>query len=265
MEEDMSYLDSDDYDRIETDDERFLHWALRTKKEVLEKIDWLIKQKKEMAKDDSINSSAYYHRYLSFLKEFRDEVEDTEFIENLDLWWTYIIALYDSGIELTLEHFEDWIDSDDFEVTGPINAEYKVLIKTADMLTVDEFASIHNLEAGTIRQWIRRGKLRTAKKYGRDWRIPLFAQLPTRGYKPATYYFKDKLTDIPSGFDYLNEYTSLIIEQNKENKQLFDISLYGKKKMKTTINEEERAKLELYLIGNDFVSYSGSCKGYWPR
>ena len=44
------------------------------------------------------------------------------------------------------------------------------------MITVSEFAELHGVQSVTVRQWIRRGKLRAIKKQGRDW---LIADLPT--------------------------------------------------------------------------------------
>lgn len=264
----MASVDSDYFDIPFPDEERFNSWALTTKEDVLKRIDWLIQKKKDAASSDVSKSSAYYHNLVGLLLNFKQDVEDTAFMDELEPWWTYTIALYDYKVELTLEHYTDWDDSDEYgEITGSIDAVYIVVSKPAKLLTVDEFAETHGIEPVTVRQWIRRGRLRCAIKHGREWRIPVFAQLPHRGYTSATYLLDDSLTELPKDFEFLAEYKSLIISQSS-NKEDFDVSLmnFEDKRFKSiTINESERAKLELFLISSPDVKESRSCIGHWPR
>ena len=264
----MSVVDSDFYDIPIPDEERFSKWALTSKEGVLKRIDWLIQKKKDAASGDVSKSSAYYHNLIGLLQSFRNDVEDTAFMDELEPWWTYTIALYDYKVELTLEHYEDWDDSDEYgEITGSTDAEYIVVSKQAKLLSVDEFAETHGIEPVTVRQWIRRGRLRCAIKHGSEWRIPVFAQLPRRGYSGATYYWDTPLMDLPKGLEYLADFRSLRIEQNN-NKQSFDVYLWKdsyKEQKHITIEESDRVKLELYLISSPYVEESKSCIGYWPN
>ena len=56
------------------------------------------------------------------------------------------------------------------------------------LLSCAEFAKRCGVEQVTVRQWIRRGKLRTAVRAGRDWRIPSTAKRPEEGFVPAVYH-----------------------------------------------------------------------------
>lgn len=262
----MSVVDSDFYDIPIPDDERFSKWALTSKEGVLKKIDWLIQKETDAARCDVSKSSAHYHNLIGLLQSFRNDVEDTAFMNKLEPWWTYTIALYDYKVELTLEHYKEWDDSDEYgEITGSTDAEYVVVTKPAKLLSVDEFAETHGIEPVTVRQWIRRGRLRCAIKQGREWRIPVFAQLPHRGYTGATYALKDIFTVFPKGYEFLAGYDSLLITQNS-NKKDFDMHLMGHGEISTiTINEKERAILELFLISNSDIRDLQPCIGYWPN
>ena len=48
-----------------------------------------------------------------------------------------------------------------------------------------------------VRQWIRRGKLRSAVKAGSEWRIPELSEIIGRGYRRGTFHWDDKLSDVP--------------------------------------------------------------------
>ena len=65
---------------------------------------------------------------------------------------------------------------------------------------VEEYAAATNTEAVTVRQWIRRGKLRNALKIGSEWRIPEITDPPRRGYTPVSYYNKGGLIAFPKEF-----------------------------------------------------------------
>lgn len=121
---------------------------------------------------------------------------------------------------------------------------------------MSQFAELHNVTETTVRQWIRRGKLRTAKKVGRDWIIPSIAEKPSRGFKSVSYHWTILPKLIEDQFPYLKNYNCIYIFQNKDEKTLFDCILGypgAKNRKKLLLISSEREKLELELIGNDLI------------
>ncbi len=138
---------------------------------------------------------------------------------------------------------------------------------------MDQYAQAYGVTATTVRQWIRRGKLRSAVKMGSEWRIPELAEVRGRGYLCDTYDRKEYLTDLPPKYEFFIDYDYVSFMQNKESKNLFDVSFgmrhednespeeYEKKKQthrKIQIDKKEREKFELYLISNPFVISAGT-------
>lgn len=50
--------------------------------------------------------------------------------------------------------------------------QYPYTIQHAQVLNVDSYAYLCNVDTRTVRAWIARGKLPQAQKFGRDWMIP---------------------------------------------------------------------------------------------
>jgi excisionase family DNA binding protein len=125
-----------------------------------------------------------------------------------------------------------------------------------DYLKVSQFAEIHNVTETTVRQWIRRGKLRTVKKVGRDWLIPSIAEKPSRGFRSVSYYWTLLPKEIEDQFPFLKNFNCIYIFQNKDNKTVFDCILGysgANNRKKFSLTSSEREKLELELIGNDLI------------
>src|SRR5690625_4343364 len=109
---------------------------------------------------------------------------------------------------------------------------------------------MHDVTATTVRQWIRRGKLRTAKKVGRDWLIPSITERPSRGFTNGYYHWLGLPNELKVKFPFLIEYNSIYIPQNEDEKSLFDCYLKGQHSNKQiTLSNNEREKLEVALIG----------------
>ena len=120
---------------------------------------------------------------------------------------------------------------------------------------MEKYASEYGVTTTTVRQWIRRGKIRSAVKMGSEWRIPELAEIRERGYQSAQYSWDDFLLDLPQEYEFLNEYRKVYLSQNKERKDLYDVQLIGKGEMKNLqMNQQEREKFELVLISNPFVT-----------
>ena len=231
--------------------------------------------------DDPGHTPGFYKTLDRLLDEFYYKVLHTTLPEPLPDWWSYSYVITTGGIQLYLDHY-DWSCGADYNCYK--NEGLAFLDVPAKHLTVSKFAEIYGIEEVTVRQWIRRGKIRSAMKLGKEWRIPELAELPKhRGYVACRYYWKEELTDLPDKFSFLNEFESAKFEQAYNNADLYLITLdlrttksnqyisentkktKGRKilrqypdlqldkKGRIKMTREDREELELYMIANPFV------------
>ena len=126
-------------------------------------------------------------------------------------------------------------------------------------LTVDEYAKTYGVTAGTVRQWIRRGKIRNAIKVGSEWRIPELTELPTRGYSAGVYMWHERLKNLPEEYAFLNNYVAVLINQDQGDKNYFKISFVagGVDTKEMRVDVKEREKIELFLISHPQIHFNG--------
>lgn len=190
------------------------------------------------------------------LEEFIKKVEKREF-PDLDNWWfyNYLINSFDITLELCYCNDVEY-DNDGYIESMTSGCEHILLSQAFKVMTVNEFAELHNVKPLTVRQWIRRGKLRSIKKVGRDWLISEFSNVPKRKYEPVSYFWKTG--NIHSEvFPFINNYNCLYICQNDNDKSIFDVILGcpgDKKREKIEISRKEREKLEVFLLSDNNVT-----------
>lgn len=226
---------------------------LLNKEEVLASIDSYIEHCEESQEERW--SLAKRHAVVDLCKRFRREVEALEDFEVEEDWQFYDYHMTGEGIQLEL------LICTDIEIAGDEEIEsmswddlQEMLYTKCRYLTVNEFADMHGVTDTTVRQWIRRGKIRHAKKSGRDWLISELTDYPKRGYDPVTYMWDKPLQG--EEFKELSGYHSLIILQDREDKKIFKgvLGRFENKEQKEFIMSiKEREKLELALISRDDV------------
>ena len=265
-------IDADEFIGEEEKLEFFNETALRTKDALLKDIDKLINEINQDREMENDHSPAFFDQYIALVERFRASVEDKVFPEQLEEWWRYEYEIFESGVTLMLKHIGYLsIGSDDI-YDEDIDTVFNLMQIKAKLLTVEQYAQIYKVTPTTVRQWIRRGKIRSAIKKGSEWRIPEIAEVMSRGYRMGHYDRKDILTDLPEGYEFFNDYDYVSIRQNSENKGLYDLSFHKNVDYKKVPEEEwnnyqkdiqlsqkEREKFELYLIGNPFVEAFESC------
>jgi excisionase family DNA binding protein len=208
---------------------------------------------------DEEHSSAFYTKYLNLMKRFKIAVEKMVLFEQLEDWWYYTWQIDEFGASLLLEHISDvdFADPDDEEESTCFmdDQEFVLLRLDTRLLTIEEYAEVYGVGVGTVRQWIRRGKLRSAVKYGREWRIPELAEVTKGGYAYGYYKWSSSLTDLPEEYGFMNEYTSVTIFQNQDNKSVYTVSFTGRDKEKKVLcmDTKEKEKFELMLISNPMI------------
>ena len=259
-----------DADSMIDEDDRlsmFHDCSMRYKSAILRCIDRHLNSIEEESKNSEKHSLAYYTRYKELIERFRMAVDACEFPEHLEDWWHYEYSVYETGVTLQLAHVS-WFDFDkDDDIFEDHDTVFDLLKVSTKLLTVEQYAQAYGVTTTTVRQWIRRGKLRSAVKSGSEWRIPELCEPSGRGYHIAVYDRKEYLTDLPQGYEFFNDFDFVRIMQNRDKKELFDIyfgyrddergTYEEKKKIKDPVEVKmdikEREKFELYLISNPFV------------
>lgn len=209
-----------------------------------------------------------YYNALSLLLDKAVVEIASRNIFNAPEGWFYSFEVTNKNAALYLRHVSDIQDNDEGNVVFDIDERFRLINYPVGLLTVEQFASRSKIEAGTVRQWIRRGKLRNAIKVGGEWRIPEITDPPTRGFTPVRYYNNGHFFSLPKELGVsLNQHPGVIdIYKAKEEKGyivLFDYApAFIPQKL---LNDAEREKLELMLIGNPNITSSSSVVGKWPK
>lgn len=241
----------------------------------------------EANSDDKKHSTAFYEILDDLFEQFENKVYFTTLPEHLEDWWNYSYDITTSGIILNLNYYS-WSYGGTSSSCSR-DETFKLIEVPSKLLTVSEYAKIYNVNPVTVRQWIRRAKLRDAVKVGTEWRIPELAELSKeKYYTDCTYRWSDKLDNLPEEYAFFNEFTSICndlsacFEQDEDNKSRFIITLKFKDFMwnikeenlallkeilakypelhlvdeediRFYLSNEQREKLELYFISNPFV------------
>lgn len=138
-----------------------------------------------------------------------------------ELWWFYEYQFLGNSMVLSLCQADE-IEVKNDEISSMTSTVEHSLIKVeCDYLTVEQYASMLGIEPVTVRQWIRRGKLRHAKKNGRDWLIPNTEDKPQRGFTSVQYIVENDAQIESDEFPLLATCDSIVILQDQDNKRKF--------------------------------------------
>ena len=167
-------------------------------------------------------------------------------------------SVVDSFSFIELHRYEDITLDDTFGAI--LDQQFLLFSRSLPMIGPEEYAEKTGTQTDAVRQAIRRGKIKNARKVGKDWRIPRLAMYEIfRTYsRPYTYYWFGQLNDIPQKYDYLNNYSGLSIYTGDKELGDFGIVLCrpGEKKADTIfMSKSEKETLETILIGNPNIYY----------
>ena len=228
---------------------------MTSKEEVLHKLDLRI-QYIERGVANGDDDPTYATTMINFLMQFKEKVEKTTLFKSLEDWWSYEYSLSSRGAVLYLVHTRGANVDFNKRISGWHDTTMKVTEFPAQILTVDEYAASIGVKSGTVRQWIRRAKIRSAFKQGQEWRIPELSRPVKRGYFHTRYVWTVKLTDVPKGYEYLSKPSGVSIYQDTDDKKYYDLWVSapeGGLAQTHRLTEAEREKLELYLISKPEV------------
>lgn len=233
--------------------------VLLNKREILESFDDFVSHHQEKNNQKGY-SEGKRKVLLSLCQQFRKELLEKDIPSQAKNWLYYEYSITNDSIELSLYKCDNAEFDDDgglSEMTG--TKEYTLVEVKCEYLTVEQYADQYGVTTTTVRQWIRRGKLRTAKKSGRDWLIPALADKPKRGFQDVSYEWKLLPVEIIEAFPFLADVKSIYISQDKADKKIF-WCITGwpgndhRQRIKMTGRERER--LEILLIGTPGIAVS---------
>lgn len=222
----------------------------------------------ERLKNSSDHSIAYCETMNNLLIDFIAKVAVNPIMTITDPWWGYSIEMENNKIELFLYRIDviaftkkkdnkitcKWIDK---------RGNYSICKSSCKKLTVEEYADKYGVKPVTVRQWIRRGKLRSAEKIGSEWKIPELSDIPKRGYLLGHYMLNENCAEeLPEEYQYLAKACLITIMQSCTNRNIYNVYCFSKKGdcEKIQMNEREREKLELFLISTSYFNYMFSGK-----
>lgn len=228
-----------------------------TKEELVEAIEDYIERYEESENEDDVMDNAKV--IYEVVKELARLVKKATMPEKLDNYWYYTAAIDENKAYVALAH----ADECDLNSQGEIkylssDAMYEIISTPVPDVSSAEFAELVGVKEVTIRQWIRRGKLTSGYKMGNQWRIPVVAVINDYGVAgQSEYEWKTYLGNLPEEFEYLNDYSSVVIWQNSNRTGKYSVEFYGNEAKCIEMDVKEKEKLEVFLVAHPNIVSKG--------
>ena len=230
------------------------HKGITTKEEIVKLIEKRVESIRAGEGSEAHKTVKSHLAFLEFSERFLERVKEIHLPEIVTEGWElqFYITETSAALYLQLVSVNKKVKKEGYSFS--ILESFDLVEVRPKMLTVEDYAALHDVSVITVRQWIRRGKLRDAEKIGSEWRIPEFVEPYTGKYLDGLFTWHEKLQNLPPEYDFLNDYRSIATTQF--DKDAYKVAFIGKdaKDNKLLIlNTKEREKLELWLISNPFV------------
>lgn len=207
---------------------------------------------------------------LDLCEEFLRKLHECNIPAIMKPFCCYEYFITHDGIKLDLVRYEDVSFDEEGFLEASYYTEYTLTEVSCEYLTAEQYAALYDVTVTTVRQWIRRGKLRTAKKMGREWQIPAMADSPKRGFECATYFWKELPAEIGEAFPFLSKTQSVFIYQDEADKKVFYAVTGGtqnENRERVELSIQQREQMELMLIAAEQVTVEEleDCIRYTPE
>ena len=239
----------------------------RTKQAVIATLDNANRSIVNEMRNNPLHTVQYYNALSQLLNKVIVEIASRNIFDAPEGWF-YSFVITNKSAALYIQHVAEIRMDENGNAILDINEKFRLINYPVRLLTVEEYASVSKTESGTVRQWIRRGKLRNAIKIGGEWRIPEITDPPTRGFTPVRYYNNGHFLSLPKELGVsLNQKPCIIdIYKAKEEKGYVVLFDYAPAMIpQRLLTDAEREKLELMLISNSNITNSSSVVGKWPQ
>lgn len=246
-------------------EELFRENYLFTREDVLKSLELFIEHEK-INEEPGFSNKVVKNR-VKLCEKFIAAVKKCKLPVLTELWWYYEYQFLGNSMELNLCRADE-IEIENGEIRGMTSTvEHTLITVECDYITVEQHAAMLGIEPVTVRQWIRRGKLRHAKKNGRDWLIPNTEDKPRRGFASVQYIVEKEAQIESDEFPLLSACDSIFILQDQDNKSKFICYLNNYKtkfnsKLELTRSEVER--LEHTIIESGKARVEGNIQ-YVPN
>ncbi|OQB53191.1 MAG: hypothetical protein BWX97_00822 [Firmicutes bacterium ADurb.Bin146] len=238
-----------------------------TKEDLLKKIEKKIKRYEKEADENLKYPKQYYALMIVTLTAFYEKVKVSVLFDSLPDYWAYYLEYGYDEFSVNLYHMSSFEVDEDMAIRkSKVDAIYKLIVVKPISFTVEQYSKIYEVEQGTVRQWIRRGKLRTAFKAGTEWKIPELTPPPSRGYEGAQYKWINGVDNLPDEYQFLNDYVIATFYQDQKDRSKYHVLLVAKeaffdenysKNKELLLDAKEREKLELFMIAHPQIKYCG--------
>ncbi len=229
---------------------------LLNKREVVASIEDFIVHHQEKDNGEAYSESRR-QAIIEICKTFLEKVKETEIPDVTKPFCSYRYDLKYSGIALTFAKYSDIVLDEEGELSeATVTQEYTLVEVESEYLSVEEYAKLSGVTDVTVRQWIRRGKLRTAKKVGGEWKISALSEPPKRGYEGVTYLWKRLPETIGEAFNFLPYAGSVMIDQDERDKKKFWARVWddgSAQSARIELSTQARERLELMMIASGDV------------
>ena len=235
----------------------FKEHFITSKKELIDALSERKSVIDDVAKKDKSHSYSYYSAIKDGFDNFV-ELLSVKALPTLPEPFAYELNITIYSIALKMIEVIDIHEYKDIKgIAYDVGDEYTLIELPFKLLSIEEYANENNTNIKTVSQWIRRGKIKSAKKIGREWYIPEIAEITKPEEKCEYVWNKDK-TQFDDEYTNLSSFTELAIIENKDDKTKFKLSLYDEesgKRKETMCTVKEKEKLEVMLISNNNVEY----------
>lgn len=152
-------------------------------------------------------SSLVYDAKLRLLDSLYKKIESMEVLQ-LDRasGWKYVVLMESSGAKVELITIK--------QQEGKLLAFEKITFAEvkAKLLDCEAYGEMFDVNGGTVRQWIRRGKLPEAVKIGSGWRVSEVCAIMGRSYGYRMYTWDRAEVTFEEEMAFLNDYDGVSLE-----------------------------------------------------
>lgn len=242
-----------------------------SKKEVIAVLDKASKDTISEMRNAPKHTLQYYNALSFLFDKVIMEIASRKIFDAPDEWY-YSFEVSNRNARLYLKHIRELIPTentdaaDNEKYTVEFDECFSIINYPVESFSVEEYAKMAKTEPVTVRQWIRRGKLRNAFRIGGEWRIPKISDTPSRGYSPVTYYVNCEY--VPLRFDTLSSGIGIHnLTITPQGTGIFNILADGRclATPPRLFTDQERIEIEQALLCNPNISNSDSLVGIWPN
>lgn len=235
----------------------FKEYFITSKEELIDALSERKSVIDDVAKKDKSHSYSYYSAIKDGFDNFV-ELLSAKALPTLPEPFAYELNITIYSIVLKMIEVVDIYEyKDTKEIAYEPGDEYTLIELPFKLLSIEEYAKENNTNIKTVSQWIRRGKIKSARKMGREWYIPEISEI-TKPQEMCEYVWDKDKVQFDNEYKNLNDFTEVAIIENKNDKTKFKISLYDEesgKRKETMCTVKEKEKLEVMLISNNNVEY----------